>query len=62
MLASIIIAAGIGWLLQNLGILPGNFWGIFWPLLLIAFGVSLITKKRSSCYWSCFDGKVREKK
>jgi hypothetical protein len=58
--AGMIIAAGVAWLLQNLGYLPGNFWSIFWPLLLISFGVSLIFRRKSMCSWSCFDTKIKK--
>lgn len=61
--AIIIILAGIGWLLQNLGIINGNFWGIFWPLLIIFWGISMLIRRRSDgCYWSYLEGKTREKK
>ncbi|MDO8507202.1 MAG: DUF5668 domain-containing protein [bacterium] len=60
--ASMIIVAGIAWLLQNLGYLPGDFWSIFWPLLLIAFGISILVKRRSMHSWSCCDFKVKDKK
>lgn len=60
--AGMIIVAGIGWLLQNLGYLPGNFWSIFWPILLIAFGISILVKRRSMCSWSCCDTKIGHKK
>jgi len=35
----VIIIAGILLLLNQLGLIPGNFWGIFWPLILIALGL-----------------------
>ncbi len=33
-----LVLAGSILVLQNLGILPGSFWGVFWPLALILFG------------------------
>lgn len=38
----ILIAAGGLLLLDNLGIINVNIWGIIWPLLLIAFGLSIL--------------------
>jgi energy-coupling factor transporter transmembrane protein EcfT len=35
----VIIIAGVLLLLNQLGLIPGNFWGIFWPLLLIVLGL-----------------------
>ncbi len=35
----IILVAGVLMLLINWGILPGNFWQVFWPVLLILLGV-----------------------
>jgi hypothetical protein len=34
----VLVLAGSILVLQNLGILPGSFWGVFWPLALILFG------------------------
>jgi hypothetical protein len=45
-----ILALGILFLLRNTGVIYGDFWRIVWPLVLVAFGISLIfdrKKKRS---------------
>ena len=42
-----LIAFGMGFLLREVGILSENFWQVIWPLMLIAFGLSMITKKNS---------------
>lgn len=34
-----VILFGIALLLSNLGLLPSNFWGLFWPMILILAGV-----------------------
>lgn len=39
---TLLILAGVVFLLQNLGILSGSFWNIFWPLVIIAIGVSFL--------------------
>lgn len=45
------IIAGLGWLLQNLGYLPGGFWDIFWPLVVVALGLSVLAGKRKGHWW-----------
>jgi hypothetical protein len=44
----IILVIGLAFLLQNLGLITGNFWNILWPLILIAIGLSLLFRRR---YW-----------
>jgi hypothetical protein len=41
-----ILVLGILFLLKNLGVVNGDIWDILWPLLIIAFGASLVFKKR----------------
>lgn len=49
---SLIIVIGLIILLKNLGIITAGVWSILWPLLLIMFGVSLLTKKgRQKAYF-----------
>jgi len=43
--AMILIAAGVAFLLENFGILPGNAWDFIWPLVLIALGLSFLTRR-----------------
>lgn len=38
----LVIILGFSLLLQNMGLISGNFWMIFWPLVLIAFGAYVI--------------------
>lgn len=42
----IFVLAGAGMLLQSLGYLPANV-SIFWPIILIAIGLSIIFKRRN---------------
>ena len=42
-----LIAFGLGFLLRRTGILTDEFWGIIWPLLLISFGLAMISKRYS---------------
>jgi len=40
-----LVAAGVLFLLDNLGWLPGNAWNWIWPIVLIAFGLSLLLRR-----------------
>jgi hypothetical protein len=40
-----LILIGILFLLNNLGIMRGDFWQYIWPLVFILIGISLITKR-----------------
>lgn len=42
----ILIAFGGAFLLQNFGVLPGSFVGMFWPLAIIAIGAYLLLGRR----------------
>lgn len=39
-----LILIGALFLLRNLGIIHGDIWNLFWPLLIILIGVSMIIK------------------
>lgn len=42
MFGLILIALGLLFLLKNLGIISGDVWGIFWPILLIILGLWIL--------------------
>ena len=42
-----IFVVGLVLLLTNLGVFTANVWGIVWPVLMMAFAVSLYWHKRS---------------
>lgn len=42
MFGLILVALGVLFLLKNLGIISGDIWGIFWPILLIILGLWII--------------------
>lgn len=50
LIPAILIALGVGFLLHNLNILPFTPWALFWPALIIYFGLSQLRelKKRPS--------------
>ncbi len=42
----VILALGVLFLLQNLGVLYGDIWKYLWPVAIIALGISILIKKR----------------
>ncbi len=40
-----LIGFGLGFLLREVGILDDTFWRMIWPLMLMAFGVTIISKR-----------------
>lgn len=52
----IFILIGAGLLLKDLGYIPQNV-ELFWPLILIAVGLSIIFKKRNCCDWMIWESK-----
>jgi predicted membrane protein len=57
----VIIIFGVLLLLQNLGFITYNIWGLFWPLVLIVIGLKIATKKGGRHNW-CYFCKQEEKK
>jgi predicted membrane protein len=45
---ALMIVLGLGFLGKNLGYFRFNFWQVFWPLMLMGFGISLLFR-RSFC-------------
>lgn len=43
--ALVLIAVGLIFLVDNLGIIPRFEWGIFWPVILIVIGLALIWRR-----------------
>ncbi len=43
---TLLVFMGVLLLLDKLGIIHGNAWDYFWPIALIALGVSFITDKK----------------
>ncbi|MFH1866653.1 MAG: DUF5668 domain-containing protein [Patescibacteria group bacterium] len=54
--ASLLVILGVVFLLKNLGIISGDVWGVIWPLLIIALGVSMFYKRRGVQWWCNTDG------
>jgi hypothetical protein len=38
----VLLAIGVIWLLEKLGVLTGSIWGYVWPTVLIIIGLSFI--------------------
>lgn len=47
MFGLILVILGILFLLEEMGIIDGNFWGYFWPVILIVVGISIMRKDRN---------------
>lgn len=41
-LGSLLIFLGGFWLLTNLGLISAEFWGVFWPVVLILLGIKVL--------------------
>jgi len=41
-----VLLVGIVFLLQNLGYISGNVWGIIWPAIIIIVGLSMIMRPK----------------
>jgi hypothetical protein len=41
-----ILALGLLFLFRNSGVIHGDAWDLIWPLFIIAFGVSLVFRRR----------------
>lgn len=59
-IAFIVLAIGIIFLLKNLGLIAGDVWDIVWPCLIIALALSLLLKKRHIHHF-CDWGKIGKK-
>ena len=59
-----LIIVGLLFLLQEFGWIQGGFWGYFWPIVIILFGLSLLKKKNGNecwCGWCFPHGKKKKK-
>lgn len=63
MFGLILVILGVLFLLEEMGIITGSFWGYFWPVILIVVGFSLMDKdkKKGDCNWF-FCGKAKNHK
>ena len=62
-LAILFVVLGLFLLLNTLGIIAGNFWGIFWAVVFLAIGFRLMMKRGRCpiCGWYGFEGKMHDK-
>ena len=61
-----LVIIGVFFLLKNMGIIAGDFWGYLWPLLIIFLGLSIAdkskkTKDRLGCWTWLGGAKERNK-
>lgn len=56
---SLLILLGGFWLLSNLGLISADFWGVFWPVMIILFGLKMLFGPRK---WRKFWSQIEEGK
>lgn len=44
---SLMVLIGLLMLFDRLGYLPGDWWEYFWPLAIVALGISMLLRNRS---------------
>jgi hypothetical protein len=52
-----LVLVGLIFLLQNLGLISGNYWSILWPCLVMLIGINIIFKREPKSRWK----KIRER-
>ena len=45
---SLMLLIGMLMLLDRLGYLPGDWWDYFWPLAIMALGISMVLRHRNN--------------
>ena len=59
----ILVIIGVLLLLQNMGLIGGNFWDYLWPIVIILIGLSFLKKKEGNGSWcNCFFHKKKKDK
>ena len=50
-------------LLNSIGIIAGNFWGLFWAIIFLAIGIKLLAKNGNCpvCGWQHWEAKIHQK-
>ncbi|OGY93481.1 MAG: hypothetical protein A2406_01110 [Candidatus Komeilibacteria bacterium RIFOXYC1_FULL_37_11] len=61
MFGLILVILGILFLLEEMGIIHGDFWGYFWPVILIVLGLNLMKKDKFSMDCCNFWGQSKKK-
>lgn len=55
MFGLILVILGVLFLLQQMGIISGDFWGYFWAIVLIVVGFGIMNKDKKKdenwCWW-----------
>ena len=61
MFGLVLVILGILFILEEMGIIEGNFWGYFWPIILIIVGLNLMNKDKSGMNCCGFFGQAKKK-
>ena len=60
----VLVIIGVLLLLQNIGLIEGNFWNYLWPIIIILLGISILSKKNRKgidCFGWKMGGKNKHK-
>lgn len=49
-IALVLIIVGVVMLLKNLGVITAEAWDIVWPVALIALGLSMVWRRKTTCH------------
>lgn len=61
MFGLILVILGILFLFEKMGIIQGDFWGYFWPIILIVVGLNIMKKdKYGSDCWGFVSAKKKK--
>jgi len=61
MFGLILVILGILFLFEEMGIIQGDFWGYFWPIILIVVGLNIMKKdKYGSDCWGFYTNKKKK--
>jgi hypothetical protein len=61
MFGLILVILGILFLFEEMGIIQGDFWGYFWPIILIVLGLNMAKKDKSGMNCCGFFGAKKHK-
>lgn len=52
-LGAILILTGVVWLFQGIGWVDSTIWSLYWPLILISLGLSVVFNNDDQCCMMC---------
>ena len=61
MFGLILVVLGVLFIFEEMGIIQGNFWGYFWPIVLIVIGLNIMKKDKHGMNCYSFFGQPKKK-